>query len=105
MYLKYIDNKAIDRFVKKLCCPQSRNIIVQDSEERNYINVYTNLLNTTLHITDYECINIDSGTIYSKQWRKFVIVELDRQKQCLGDKYIDGLHDYLEQDTIYDSII
>ncbi|MFQ6724579.1 MAG: hypothetical protein ACLRFE_04545 [Clostridia bacterium] len=105
MYLKYIDNKSIDRFVKSIGCPYSRNIIVADSEERNYVNVFTNMLDTTLHITDYECINMLSGKIYSKEWRKFVINTLDKIEQGLGDQYIDGLHGYLEQDTIVGPIL
>ncbi|MBQ8522756.1 MAG: hypothetical protein IJ458_03740 [Clostridia bacterium] len=105
MYLKYIDNQSIDRFIKSIGCPYSRNIIIADSEQRNYINVFTNMLDTTFHITDYECINVNSGKIYSRQWRKFIIAELDKQQQGLGDKYIDGLHDYLEQDSIYGAIL
>ena len=105
MYLKYINNEAIDHFVKSIGCPYSRNIIIQDCEQRNYINVFTNMLDTTLHITDYECININTGKIYSKQWRRFAIQELDKQEKGLGDQYIDGLHEYLEQDTIIGSIL
>ena len=56
-YLKYISDTQIDAFVKTICCPHARNIIVPNSNDRNYVNVFTNLLDTTLHITDFECIN------------------------------------------------
>ena len=103
MYLKYISNKQIDRFIKSICCPHARAIIISDSEKRNYINVFTNLLDTTLHFTDYECINIDKGSIYTPQWRKFVIAELDKIDTRLSDRYIDSLHAHLSQDCEQDS--
>lgn len=104
-YLKYISDKKIDSFIKSVCCPHAKTIIVADSEERNYINVFTNLLDKTLHITNFECINLDTHKDYSALWRRFVIFELDNIKekidgQYVGDKYIDEMHDRLEANTI-----
>lgn len=105
MYLKYINNDQIDTFVKNIFCPNARNIIVDDGEERNFVKVYNNLLSTTLHITDFECVNIATGRIYSKIWRKYMVEELDTIDKHLGDRYIDSLHDHLEQDTICGPIL
>ena len=101
MYLKYIENKSIERFVQSVTCPNAKTIIVEDCIDRNYVNVFTNMLDSTFHFTDYECINMDNGKIFSALWRKFMITELDKYKCGLGDEYIDGLHSFLEQDTIY----
>ncbi len=103
MYLKHIDNFQIDKFIKNITCSNCRNVIVADSDERQYIDVFSNMLSSIYHITDYECIETNTGKIYSKEWRKFMIAELDKVK--LGDNYIDGLHDYLEADTICGPIL
>ena len=99
MYLKYINNNAISRFVNSTFSPNTRIIIVEDCSERNYINVYTNLLDTTLHLNDFECINLDANKHYHKAWRKFVISELDSidPSKKLGDKYINDLNKHLQK--------
>ena len=99
MYLKYINNNAINRFVKNYFCPNARIIIIEDSDERNYVNVFTNLLDITLHINDFECINLDIDKQYHKAWIKFMINELDRldPSKKLGDRYVNDLHKHLEK--------
>ena len=105
MFLNYINNTQINNFVKQIKCANIRSIMVEDSESRNYVNVFTTALSTTLHFTDFECINIETGEIHSKDWRKFIIAELDKIDENLTDKYIDGLHEFLEQDTVYGPIL
>lgn len=102
MYLKYINNKSIDMFVKSHFCPNAKTIMVEN-EDRTYVNVFTNLLDTTLHINDFECINLDTNKEYHNEWRQFVIKHLDKLdiSKKLSDSYINSLYDYLEQDTIY----
>jgi len=104
-YLKYIPDTLIDGFIKTICCPCACNIIIPNSDERNYVNVFTNLLDTTLHITDFECINMDKNIDYSKQWRRFVILNLDKINRGLSDEYINDLHSHLEQDDIYGPVV
>ena len=101
MYLKYISNNAIDRFVKAQFCSNARTIMVDD-EERTYVNVFTNLLDTTLHINDFECINMDIDREYHKSWRKFMVKQLDAidPSKKLGNRYINDLHRHLENCTI-----
>ena len=105
MFLNYINNTQINNFVKQIKCANIRTIMVEDSESRNYVNVFTTALATTLHFTDFECINIETGEIYSKAWRKFVVSELDKVDKSLADDYINTLHEFLEQDTIYGAIL
>lgn len=102
--LQHIDNKKIENFVKMRCCPHATLTIVADSEQRNYVNVFTNT-SITLHITNFDCIDLNSHKDYSQLWRKFVVFELDGCPQpeegpYLGDQYIQELHDHLEQNTI-----
>ena len=99
MYLSYITNDTINMFVKSQFNTNLKTILVPDCEERNYINVYTNLLDTTLHITDFECINIDGKfKEYHSSWRKFMLTQLDiiDPSKRLGDQYIADLHHHLK---------
>ena len=66
-------------------------------------NAFTDILDNTYYISDYECINLENGQSSSKELRKFMIAELDKIQ--LGDTYIDCMHDYLEQDTIVGAIL
>ncbi|MBQ3502203.1 MAG: hypothetical protein IJA72_00870 [Clostridia bacterium] len=67
------------------------------------VNAFTDTLDNTYYISDYECINLENGQSYSKELRRFMIAELDKIQ--LGDVYIDCMHDYLEQDTIVGAIL
>lgn len=97
MYLKYISNSAIDKFVKSHFCPNARTIMVDD-DERTYVNVFTTLLDTTLHINDFECINMDIDKDYHEIWRKFMVKQLDTidPTKRLGTRYCRDLQDHLE---------
>ncbi len=100
-YLSHINDNKIETFINTLDRPATSVIVMQDSPARNYVDVFTNLLTGTYHITDFECTNIKTNKVYSREWRKFMIAELDLVDTKLADQYIDNLHDYLEQDTIY----
>lgn len=100
MYLQYIDKAKIGKFIKSLDKKINAYHIVSHN---NFAEVFTDCLEGPFHISDFECINTETGAVHSQQWRKFMIEELD--KCNLGDEYIDILHDYLEQDTIYGAII
>lgn len=102
MYLKYINDRQISYFVKSITCPNANTIIVPD-ENKEFVNVFTNSLLGSFNITDFECVNIENGEIYSKKWRRFMIEQLD--KCNLGNEYIDKLHEYLEKDTIYGPVL
>ena len=67
------------------------------------INAFTDTLDNTFYISDYECINLENGQSHSKEFRRFAIAQLDKIQ--LGDTYIDCMHDYLEQDTIVGAIL
>ena len=97
MYLRFISNSAIDNFVKSVLCPNAITIMVDD-DERTYVNVFTTLLDTTLHINDFECINIDGkNKDYNNIWRKFMLKQLDiiDPSKKLGDRYLSDLHNHL----------
>jgi len=102
MYLTHIENTQIARFINSLNNRITRPVIRRDDIDGSII-VYAEQVNSTFHITDFECIDIKNSQIHSKLFRKFMIEELD--KINLGDNYIDGLHDYLEQDTVYGPIL
>lgn len=99
MYLRYINNNAINKFVHAVFCPSARIIIVEDSDKRNYVNVYTNLLDTTLHLNDFECINLDIDKQYHELWRKFMVKQLDAidPTKRLGNQYFRDLQDHIEK--------
>ena len=100
-YLQHITDEQIEKFVNSIGQSATSIIIMPDSSAKNYVDVFTNLLYGTYHITDYECTNVKTNKVYSREWRKFMIAELDLVDSKLADSYIDNLHDYLEQDTIY----
>ncbi len=102
MYLKYIKNEQFDQFVKLLICENTNTTILREPNNR-FVNVFTNSLIGSFNITDFECVNIETGKIYSKQWRKFMIEQLDKLK--LGNDYIDRLHDHLEAETIVGPVL
>ena len=99
MYLQYIDNKSIDRFVKTVFSPNARIIFVEDCDKRNYVNVFTNLLDTTLHFNDFECINLDVDKQYHELWRKFMVKQLDAidPTKRLGNQYFYDLQSHVEK--------
>lgn len=98
MYLRYINNQAINAFVKSVFHSNDRVIVVEDCDMRNYVNVYTNILDTTLHINDFECINLDMGKDYHALWRKFVVKQLDivDPTKRLGTQYFHDLQEHIE---------
>ena len=103
MYLKFISDKQIKKFLNSIDSRVIDATIRPEDAERESLIVLSNLANATFYITDYECIDIKSGKIYSKPFRKFMIEALD--KRSLGDEYINNLHDFLEKDTICGAII
>ena len=97
MYLKHISNDAIKDFVKTKFSHDAHTIVVEDCRKRNYINLLTNLVDITLHCTDFECFNIDlDGKGYHKIWRDFMLKQLDIIDTRLGDKYILDLQKHIE---------
>ena len=102
MFLKYISNQHFDEFIKSLICSNTNTIIVR-AEDNQFVNIFTNSIIGTFHITNFDCVNVETGKIYSNVWRKFMIQELDKfnPSQTLSNQYIDGLHELLEEDTIY----
>lgn len=105
MFLKYVTNEQFERFINSInkSSIPAQCIIMPCDNTKKFVDVFTNLLNTQFRISDFECINVLNGAIYSKQWRQFMIKHLDKidSKKTLSNQYIDSLHDYLEQDTIY----
>lgn len=102
--LQYINDTKIEDFVKTHCYPHATVSIVADSKNRNYINVFINS-NSTLHFTNFDCVDMSNNKDFSQLWRKFVVFELDACPQpeegpYLGDQYLQELHDHLEQNTI-----
>lgn len=67
------------------------------------VNAFTDTLDNTFYMSDFECINLENGQSYSKEFRRFALSELD--KIDIGDIYIDCMHDFLEQDTIVGAIL
>ena len=109
-YLKYFDDQTIATFIKKHCCPNSNVIIVPDSDERNYVKVFTNLMNASFVISDFDCVNTITNKDFSQYWRKFAILKLDtcgknKSGVGLGDAYIQDLHDHLEQQRMAGPIL
>lgn len=106
MYLQYIKDAQIARFLNSLDNNITNPTIKHDVADDTVI-AFSNQSHSTFHISDFECIDIKSGKIYSKQFRKFMIEALDNleSNKNLGDNYIDSLHDNLEQDTICGPIL
>ena len=95
------------QFLNHLDSKITNPTIRHDSIDESII-AFSNQSHSTFHITDWECIDIKSGKIYSKQFRRFMISTLDKievANKNLGDEYINSLHDFLEQDTICGAII
>lgn len=102
MYLQYINNKEIERFAKRLNKNITKVIIVPNND-RTAMYVFTDLLDVTLYITDFECINTETSANYSRLWRKFMLEQLD--KKLLGDQYIDYWHSCHQQKDCCEAII
>jgi len=104
MYLTQITNnlgmRKVFEFVNSVI---KGDVPCISSNNDNSIIVNFAFSNSVLHISDFECIDITTGKIYSRQWRQFMIKHLDKidSEKTLSNQYIDSLHDYLEQDTIY----
>lgn len=100
MIIQKYDNyhQMLRNFIKSLDSDiLGMQIISQDS---SMINILTNK-GHTLSFTDFECVNINTGIIYSKQYCNFIINELDKIDKAYSNQFIDAWHDHLEQDTIY----
>ena len=107
MYLHYITDNQIKQFLRRIDSRIINPIIRPADAEHDSVIVFSNQTNATFYITDFECIDIKSGKIYSSEFRKFMIEVLDKcaEDKNLGDKYINDLHTFLEQDTICGAII
>lgn len=117
MYLQYIKDAQIGQFLNSLDGNITNPTIKRDVTDDTII-AFSNASHSAFHISDFECIDIKSGKIYSKQLRKFMIEQLDNMHFSqlsdefesidgftMGDKYINSLHDYLIQDTCYDCML
>lgn len=100
-FLRKIHPIKIKHFVKSL--DNNINAVHLVKNVDGSVNAFTDILDNTYYISDYECVNLENGTSYSKDLRKFMITELDKIE--LGDVYIDCMHDYLEQDTIAGAVL
>ena len=98
MYLKYISDEKIAKFISKLTKSDSNakiNVVRSGNQKSAY--VFTNLRNTQFCVTDFQCINIPTGEDYSKYWYQFMVKQLDNVAVNFGTSYINDYHDYVEQ--------
>ena len=100
-FLRKIHPIKIRQFIKTLSPDIQAVHLVRNID--GSLNAFTDTLDNTYYISDYECINLENGQSCSNELRKFMIAELDKIQ--LGDVYIDCMRDYLEQDAIIGAII
>ena len=103
MYFTNLTNRQIAEFANRVTKDDIPTIKLDNNVAPKYLIVTFEYSSSILHITDFECLDVTTGNMYSSSWRKFVIKQLDKldPSKKLSNNYIDGLHDFLEQDTIY----
>ena len=103
MYFKHLTNRQIAEFATRVVKGDIPTIKPDNSVNPKSLIVTFEYSASILHITDFECTDITTGKMYSSSWRKYMITQLDKidSTKTLSNGYIDNLHDFLEQDTIY----
>lgn len=106
MFFTHLTNRQIAEFANRVAKDDIPTIKTDNNISPNYLIVAFEYSASILHITDFECLDVTTGKMYSSSWRQFVIKQLDKldPSKKLSDEYIDNLHDFLEQDTIYGPI-
>ena len=100
MYIAYIEDKQVEEFINTVAKSDVEiNTMIVRSIDGKSMNAYTDFP-STFNISDFKCIDIMQKQNYSKQWRTFMIKQLDKIDRRLADRYINDMHDHLEQGTI-----
>ena len=102
MYLKYLTDEQTETFINTVI-ESSVTIVatIKRSSDGEKLKAHTDL-SPIFNITDFECKDVTSNKDYHKQWYPFVIHPLDKIDTKLANRYVNDLHDYLEQGTIVD---
>ena len=103
MFFTHLTNRQIAEFATRVVKDDIPTIKQDNNISPNYLIVTFEYSASILHITDFECLDVTTGKMCSSSWRQFVIKQLDKldPSKKLSDNYINNLHDFLEQDTIY----
>ncbi len=99
MYLQYIPHMGIVEFINQINGNDTSSIARNLSNDDIMI-VKSKHNNIVFHISDFDCVDVTNGVSYLKEWCPLMIKELDKIDKRLGIRYVNDLHDYLEQGTI-----
>lgn len=75
-YLPKIHPIRIKHFIRGLDPNIQAVRLVKNPDDS--INAFTDTLDNTFYISDFECINLENGKSLSKEFRMFAISELDK---------------------------
>jgi len=102
MYLQYLSKSKIKRFINTID-ENIKNLNFASNKEEQTIKVFC--LDHEFVISDFEFDDIKTGISYSKNFRRFMIAQLDEHSNGLGDEYLDNLHKHHEQEPVYGTIL
>ena len=99
MYLERIPHRKIFQFLNQINGNDVYRIAPNVSNYDTTV-IKSELSNIVFHISDFDCVDVTNNISYIKQWGSFMIKEMNNLGKELGNRYVNDLHDSLEQGTI-----
>lgn len=99
MYLDRIPQRKIFQFLNQI---NGNDVYAIDRNHSNYTTLFVKaeLSNVVFRIGDFECVDVTNNVDHIKQWGPFMINQMNNFGKELGNRYVNDLHDSLEQGTI-----